>query len=137
MKYEFLLSQMYPIIGDRYRCKDCVEIIGFDLCGDCYNTRSKLPGRFNQQHTPEHEFELVSSNISHNILLRLVTGQIDVGSTLFFSNYAPENSEDGSAPPPLSGVSEEGTENIMVIRATSTDDGTEEGRDDSQTTNQI
>ncbi|RVW25604.1 E3 ubiquitin-protein ligase PRT1 [Vitis vinifera] len=42
---------MCPIIGDRYRCKDCKEKIGFDLCGDCYNTNSKLPGRFNQQHT--------------------------------------------------------------------------------------
>ncbi|XP_062024742.1 E3 ubiquitin-protein ligase PRT1-like [Rosa rugosa] len=49
---------MYPIIGDRYRCKDCVEKIGFDLCNDCYNTNSKLPGRFNQQHTAEHQFEL-------------------------------------------------------------------------------
>ncbi|KAE9603360.1 hypothetical protein Lal_00008217 [Lupinus albus] len=50
---------MYPIIGDRYRCMDCKELIGFDLCGDCYNTRSKRPGRFNQQHTPEHKFQLI------------------------------------------------------------------------------
>ncbi|XP_040365676.1 E3 ubiquitin-protein ligase PRT1 isoform X2 [Rosa chinensis] len=54
---------MYPIIGDRYRCKDCVEKIGFDLCNDCYNTSSKLPGRFNQQHTAEHQFELIRSDI--------------------------------------------------------------------------
>lgn len=57
--------QMYPIIGDRYRCKDCLERIGFDLCGDCYNTSSKLPGRFNQQHTAEHRFELKCTNIIH------------------------------------------------------------------------
>ncbi|CAI0561047.1 unnamed protein product [Linum tenue] len=50
---------MCPIIGERHRCVDCVEAIGFDLCGECYNSRSKLPGRFNQQHTPEHRFELV------------------------------------------------------------------------------
>ncbi|CAL0306015.1 unnamed protein product [Lupinus luteus] len=49
---------MYPIVGDRYRCMDCKERIGFDLCGECYNTRSKRPGRFNQQHTPEHKFSL-------------------------------------------------------------------------------
>ncbi|KAF3435993.1 hypothetical protein FNV43_RR23085 [Rhamnella rubrinervis] len=128
---------MYPIVGDRYRCKDCVEIIGFDLCGDCYNSRSKLPGRFNQKHTPEHKFELVSPNTSHNIMLRLVTGQIDGGSTLFITDYASENSENGSTPRPLSGVSEEDTENIMVIPATSIDDGAEEDLDDSQTTNQI
>ncbi|KAH7862135.1 hypothetical protein Vadar_000553 [Vaccinium darrowii] len=48
---------MMPIKGDRYRCIDCKEAIGFDLCGDCYNTRSKVPGRFNQQHTPDHRFE--------------------------------------------------------------------------------
>jgi hypothetical protein len=51
--------QMYPIIGDRYRCVDCTEIIGFDLCGDCYKNRSKRPGRFNQKHTPDHKLELV------------------------------------------------------------------------------
>ncbi|XP_062024743.1 E3 ubiquitin-protein ligase PRT1-like [Rosa rugosa] len=54
---------MYQIIGDRYRCKDCVEKIGFDLCNDCYNTSSKLPCRFNQQHTAEHQFELIRGNI--------------------------------------------------------------------------
>lgn len=54
---------MYPIIGDRYRCQDCSEKIGFDLCSDCYNTNSKLPGRFNQQHTAEHRFERKCTNI--------------------------------------------------------------------------
>ncbi|KAL0459304.1 UNVERIFIED_CONTAM: E3 ubiquitin-protein ligase PRT1 [Sesamum latifolium] len=67
---------MYPIIGDRYRCKDCVEQIGYDLCKDCYTTRSKLPGRFNQQHTSEHKFEIVKSNAMHNIMLRLLRGQL-------------------------------------------------------------
>ncbi|CAI8600843.1 unnamed protein product [Vicia faba] len=50
---------MYPIIGDRFRCVDCEESIGFDLCGDCYKNRSKRPGRFNQKHTPDHNLELV------------------------------------------------------------------------------
>ncbi|MED6212517.1 hypothetical protein PIB30_084166 [Stylosanthes scabra] len=50
---------MFPIIGERYKCIDCKEEIGFDLCGDCHKTHSKLPGRFNQQHTPEHRFESV------------------------------------------------------------------------------
>lgn len=50
---------MLPIIGDRYNCVDCLEKIGFDLCGECYNSSSKLPGRFNQQHRPEHKFVLV------------------------------------------------------------------------------
>ncbi|XP_077250798.1 E3 ubiquitin-protein ligase PRT1-like isoform X2 [Tasmannia lanceolata] len=50
---------MFPIIGKRYKCKDCVEKIGFDLCEGCYNTQSKLPGRFNQKHIPDHTFVLV------------------------------------------------------------------------------
>ncbi|RDX76993.1 E3 ubiquitin-protein ligase PRT1, partial [Mucuna pruriens] len=68
---------MFPIIGDRYRCMDCKEKMGFDLCGDCYATRSKLPGRFNQQHTSEHKFKLAQPNIIHNIMLRLATAQGD------------------------------------------------------------
>ncbi|KAL9292624.1 E3 ubiquitin-protein ligase PRT1 [Arabidopsis thaliana] len=52
---------VYPIIGDRYRCKDCKEEIGYDLCKDCYETPSKVPGRFNQQHTPDHRLELARS----------------------------------------------------------------------------
>ncbi|XP_039001031.1 E3 ubiquitin-protein ligase PRT1-like [Hibiscus syriacus] len=48
---------MSPIIGDRYKCIDCTEKMGFDLCGDCNATRPKLPGRFNQRHTPEHRFQ--------------------------------------------------------------------------------
>ncbi|WOH01863.1 hypothetical protein DCAR_0521249 [Daucus carota subsp. sativus] len=71
---------MFPIIGNRYRCKDCVEAIGFDLCGDCYNTRSKLPGRFNQQHTPEHSFEVVGSNSIRRTILRLIMGQVEDGA---------------------------------------------------------
>ncbi|KAL6633963.1 hypothetical protein ACP70R_026634 [Stipagrostis hirtigluma subsp. patula] len=49
---------VYPIRGKRYKCQDCTELIGFDLCEACYNTRSILPGRFNQQHTPDHRMEL-------------------------------------------------------------------------------
>ncbi|KAI3449887.1 hypothetical protein Pfo_006552 [Paulownia fortunei] len=73
---------MYPIIGDRYRCKDCVEQIGYDLCKDCYTTCSKLPGRFNQQHTSEHKFEIVKSNAMHNIMLRLLRGQLQEASAV-------------------------------------------------------
>ncbi|CDP03867.1 unnamed protein product [Coffea canephora] len=71
---------IYPIIGDRYRCKDCTELIGYDLCGDCYGTCSKLPGRFNQQHTPEHKFEVMRPNSMRNIMLRVLRGQLGDGS---------------------------------------------------------
>ncbi|XP_020574132.1 E3 ubiquitin-protein ligase PRT1 [Phalaenopsis equestris] len=61
---------MYPITGKRYKCKDCKEEIGFDLCESCYNTNSKLAGRFNQQHKPDHQFELDDSRMLRKMLLR-------------------------------------------------------------------
>lgn len=59
---------VYPIRGKRYKCKDCTELIGFDLCDECYNTRSKLPGRFNQQHTPDHRMELDNTALYGSVL---------------------------------------------------------------------
>lgn len=49
-----------PIVGKRYKCLDCEESIGFDLCGTCYEKGSVLPGRFNQQHTSEHHFQEIA-----------------------------------------------------------------------------
>lgn len=60
---------MYPIVGDRYKCKDCKEAIGFDLCEACYSSSSNLPGRFNQQHTPDHKFELLQPVRVRNLIL--------------------------------------------------------------------
>ncbi|XP_031285499.1 E3 ubiquitin-protein ligase PRT1-like [Pistacia vera] len=56
---------MFPIIGERYKCIDCVEAVGFDLCGHCYHTRSIIPGRFNQQHT---RLELVKPKNIHDMM---------------------------------------------------------------------
>ncbi|KAH7573057.1 hypothetical protein JRO89_XS03G0058600 [Xanthoceras sorbifolium] len=58
---------MYPIIGERYKCKDCVEKIGFDLCEACYNNPVKIPGRFNQQHKPEHQFEIIQPSLLYRL----------------------------------------------------------------------
>lgn len=38
-----------------------MEAIGFDLCENCHESSSKLPGRFNQQHTKDHEFTPIQS----------------------------------------------------------------------------
>ena len=125
---------MYPIIGDRYRCKDCVEKIGFDLCGNCYNTPSKLPGRFNQQHTPEHTFELVKSSTVHNIRLRLVSPHVEDGSTTpGLGYYSPENSEDGSTHS-LSDDAQENSENSLAALASSANDGEEDEASSEPTT---
>jgi len=58
---------VYPISGRRYKCQDCSEEVGFDLCGDCYEDGIHkrtvadseggdvaAAGRFNQQHRPNH-----------------------------------------------------------------------------------
>ncbi|XP_072985958.1 E3 ubiquitin-protein ligase PRT1 isoform X1 [Typha latifolia] len=68
---------MYPIMGKRYRCKDCKEKIGFDLCEACYSSSSKLPGRFNQHHTPDHKFELDDSQLFHKIMMLRVMPEED------------------------------------------------------------
>ncbi|XP_078439887.1 proteolysis 1 [Wolffia australiana] len=47
---------MYPIVGKRYKCVDCKEKMGFDLCESCYEGRSFFAARFNQHHTPDHTF---------------------------------------------------------------------------------
>ncbi|CAL5020849.1 unnamed protein product [Urochloa decumbens] len=59
---------VFPIRGERYKCRDCTELIGFDLCGTCYKSGSKLPRRFNQQHTPDHRMELDNSSLLQSLL---------------------------------------------------------------------
>lgn len=43
---------LYPIKGRRYKCQDCPDKVGFDLCGKCYDRGLHITGRFNQQHIP-------------------------------------------------------------------------------------
>ncbi|PIA30544.1 hypothetical protein AQUCO_05500082v1 [Aquilegia coerulea] len=49
--------QMFPIVGKRYKCKDCYNVGagGFDLCEDCYTDL------VNQHHTQGHTFELIAN----------------------------------------------------------------------------
>ncbi|KAM0052929.1 putative transcription factor C2H2 family [Helianthus debilis subsp. tardiflorus] len=92
---------MCPLIGNRYKCKDCHEKIGFDLCEDCYKSSSNLPGRFNQQHKPDHEFEVVEPKPIINLPYDFPEG------------YAPDhlaNPTDGSTDPDLSLDNQEDSE---------------------------
>ncbi|KAI7743578.1 hypothetical protein M8C21_000777 [Ambrosia artemisiifolia] len=82
---------IYPIIGDRYKCQDCTEISGYDLCGDCYNTGSNVPGRFNQKHTPAHRLELVKPTLSRNIMHRLLGRRLAVVSAFNAGNQSSPN----------------------------------------------
>ncbi|KAI3411676.1 uncharacterized protein J3R85_017718, partial [Psidium guajava] len=127
---------MYPIIGDRYQCQDCVERIGFDLCGDCYNSRCKLPGRFNQQHRPEHKFELKEPITVPNYMLgcvgRLLAERLAAGSTaLVLSNDSLEDGVTLTAPTSPSDVQED-DENRMPITYVLEDDAGSEPQNESQ-----
>lgn len=121
-----MVSQILPIVGDRYRCKDCVEKIGFDLCGDCYNTQSKLPGRFNQQHTPDHKFDIVKlskTHILHN-MLRLVAVRLEDNSTAILVDAdASEDSGSESPSPALPSDSQENAESSSAPTVASADGG--------------
>jgi hypothetical protein len=90
---------MCPIIGERYRCIDCKETSknGYDLCGDCHGAGSKLPGRFNQKHTPEHRLELIKPVINRDIIYRLLSGQLAVVSAASRSQSYPGNGRSESA----------------------------------------
>ncbi|GLU07913.1 hypothetical protein SLE2022_248520 [Rubroshorea leprosula] len=125
---------MCPIVGDRFRCIDCVERIGFDLCGDCHKSRPKLPGRFNQQHTPEHRFELVKPDIfsPRNVRIRLVTrgGQDD----LVIPEADLVGLEDGVWIFTSNGDSEGNTSSDVAASVTQLDDDTED-QNDTQATN--
>ncbi|CEM29614.1 unnamed protein product [Vitrella brassicaformis CCMP3155] len=48
-----------PIVGARYRCRDCHERVGYDLCGACHRENYSRCGLFNQMHTSAHRMELV------------------------------------------------------------------------------
>ncbi|PIA40793.1 hypothetical protein AQUCO_02400099v1 [Aquilegia coerulea] len=50
---------MIPIVGKRYKCKDCYY--SFDLCEECYTTPSEHTDRVNQHHTQGHTFELIAN----------------------------------------------------------------------------
>lgn len=84
---------MYPIIGDRYKCMNCFEEVGFDLCGECYNTRSKRPGRFNQQHKPEHKFRLVNPH-KFQLVTEMNEMLEEVSTTFIIANDGGSESSD-------------------------------------------
>uniref|UniRef100_A0A7N0RBL1 E3 ubiquitin-protein ligase PRT1 n=1 Tax=Kalanchoe fedtschenkoi TaxID=63787 RepID=A0A7N0RBL1_KALFE len=100
---------MSPIIGERYKCLDCTEKIGFDLCETCYLRSSILPGRFNQQHRLDHRFEIKQPDIFNHVFVRQEVGESDDDDDDdgYSSHDAPDDMVDGRsntaiphAPPP-------------------------------------
>jgi len=48
---------MFPLRGRRYRCLDCPEKMGYDLCKECYSSELRFSGKFNQNHTIDHRMK--------------------------------------------------------------------------------
>lgn len=46
----------YPITGRAFRCCECPEAIGYDLCEGCHDVPPGT-GRFGQAHRPKHQME--------------------------------------------------------------------------------
>ena len=70
----------YPIVGPRWRCHDCPEAIGFDVCGACHARgvhQRVSTGKFNQTHAPTHRMELVEQ--APDWLVALCTAHPDIG----------------------------------------------------------
>ena len=44
----------FPIRGNAFRCLDCPDAVGFDLCGECRTSSPHVVGRFEQGHAPSH-----------------------------------------------------------------------------------
>jgi Zinc finger, ZZ type len=40
----------FPLRGKRFKCLDCPEAVGFDLCEACHRGGLVTYGRFNQRH---------------------------------------------------------------------------------------
>ena len=72
---------VYPMKGPSiYQCLDCMEVVGFDLCRDCYQHRDKdqgASGRYGQHHDPAtHEFVELSVTMLLAHLRRQATAEV-------------------------------------------------------------
>lgn len=123
----------YPILGRRYRCRDCPENIGFDLCGPCYDRGvGSTLGRFNQRHGPEHTLELVSPTMTKLHILKAVHPELDFDRLLSLIEMAWQ--DDGDQPeddqPGSSGVPAQSEEMLTAqdpADAVTTEEGSEDG----------
>jgi len=47
---------IYPITGLAWKCQECPDAVGYDLCDDCHGAPLSA-GRFGQSHLPAHRME--------------------------------------------------------------------------------
>src|SRR3990167_1069815 len=71
---------IFPIVGDKfYRCTDCLEVVGYDLCANCYEVKEKIvSGLYEQKHDPKtHQFMPIDKKFLTEVILQLPIHEID------------------------------------------------------------
>eukprot|EP00980_Cylindrotheca_fusiformis_P011412 scaffold2644_cov129-Cylindrotheca_fusiformis.AAC.2 len=94
----------YPVKGVVFRCLDCPELIGFDLCKSCFERGVHLQertsyGRFDQSHKPSHRFqERPQTSTALHELMVLHPEMTPAQIMQFVGFHTPEDAEEsGSA----------------------------------------
>jgi len=57
-----------PIVGLRYRCLECLDVCGYDVCSDCYQKGGSVIGRFNQKHLSTHQMERLTRDKTDDVV---------------------------------------------------------------------
>lgn len=94
---------VYPIEGRCYKCTECSEEIGYDVCGDCFDkgvhSRPQPSGRFNQAHRPDHRMEEVPQveNVLHALQRAHPEMSLEEIMALMHFQEAPAGAAEGEA----------------------------------------
>ncbi|KAK9824211.1 hypothetical protein WJX72_008568 [[Myrmecia] bisecta] len=94
---------VYPIVGRRYRCMDCQEKMGTDLCGPCMDRGLHVTGRFNQQHKPDHQMMLIKPRINELHILQAMNPELSMDSLMYLLEMTVEPEQDAPAEGAASG----------------------------------
>ena len=88
---------MIPIVGNAFRCLDCPEKIGYDLCGDCYTSSHNVEGRFGQHHERSHRMVLRPRLVSLFYHRNASTSTGDVNTLVVHAEQDPQDSDSSQA----------------------------------------
>ena len=84
----------FPILGRRFKCADCPEAIGFDVCGDCVAAGAGGgAGRFGQAHRADHALAEVAPVRGLLHILQDANPELSVAEILRLGAMAREESE--------------------------------------------
>ena len=97
----------YPIRGRAYRCCECPEAIGYDLCELCYGSAG-CRGRFGQAHRPEHRMEERAQEVTWLHHLQAANPQLGIRQILAMAQLAVAEEGAGEGEDDVPAPSDEG-----------------------------